>query len=296
MLKRILYALVPLAVLLAVSMAACLLGYFLIQAVGDRFTLSKIISKTTLFLLVLSIFPAMAWLKIGRSDLGFASGERLLKQIPQGFALGLLTLLPVLLAEYLLGIQSLDPAKQWTAWLITQKMGLALLLSLLISLIEEPLFRGLLIASLGRKMPLFASIAVSALYYASLHFLRSHSTISGEQADLSSGFLLLAEAFGNLFNSYNFPDWLALFAVGIFLGILRTRSPANLGLCIGCHSAWVWQIKMSKTLFDTHHASPYGFLVGYYDGVIGWLVAGWLTLFLLVYGAAWRIKTRPGRL
>jgi membrane protease YdiL (CAAX protease family) len=290
MLKRIFYALVPLAVLLAASLLACLLGYFLIQAVGDRFTLSKVISKTTLCFLVLSIFPAMAWLRISRHDLGFASGNLWLRQIPQGFALGLLTLLPVLLVEYLLGIQSLDQTKSWTVLAVAQKMGLVLLLSLLISLIEEPLFRGLLIASLRRKMPLFAAITVSALYYASLHFLRSHSTLSRAEADWSSGFRLLAEAFGNLFTAYNFPDWLALFAVGIFLGILRTRSPANLGLCIGCHSAWVWQIKMSKTLFDTHHNAEYGFLVGYYDGVIGWLVAGWLTLFLLVYGVYLRVR------
>jgi membrane protease YdiL (CAAX protease family) len=290
MLKRIYYALVPLAVLLAVSLLACLLGYLLIQVAGDRFTLSKVISKTTLVILVLSIFPAMGWLKIGRSDLGFAAGNLWLKQIPQGFALGLLTLLPVLSAEYLLGIQSLDPAKEWTALLIARKMGLILLLSLLISLIEESLFRGLLIASLGRKMPLFAAIAVSALYYASLHFLHSHSQVSGKEASLASGFRLLAEAFGNLFNGYNFPDWLALFAVGIFLGILRTRASSNLGLCIGCHSAWVWQIKMSKTLFDTHHNAEYGFLVGYYDGVIGWLVAGWLALFLLAYGVYLRVR------
>ncbi|MGJ0486840.1 MAG: CPBP family glutamic-type intramembrane protease [Methylomicrobium sp.] len=290
MLKRIFYALVPLAVLLTLSVLACALGYFLIQAVGDRFTLSKVISKTTLFFLVLSIFPAMAWLKISRSDLGFASGKKLLKQISQGFALGLLMLFPVLLLEYLLGIHSFDPAKQWTGLLIAQKMGLTLLLSLLISLIEEPLFRGLLLTFLSRKMPLFAAIAVSALYYASLHFLRSHSQIPSDQATLASGFLLLAEAFGSLFAPYIFPDWLALFMVGIFLGILRTRSSANLGLCIGCHSAWVWQIKMSKTLFTTHHNSDYSFLVGYYDGMIGWLVAGWLASFLLAYRAYRRFR------
>jgi membrane protease YdiL (CAAX protease family) len=290
MLKRILYALVPLAVLLAVSVLACLLGYFLIQLLGDRFTLSKVISKTTLFFLVLSIFPTMAWLKISRSDLGIASGKKLLKQIPQGFALGLLTLLPVLLAEYLLGIHSLDQTKHWTGLLIAQKMGLILLLSLLISFIEEPLFRGLLITSLGRKMPLYMAVVVSALYYASLHFLRSHSQIPSEQAALTSGFTLLYEAFGNLFNSSNFSDWLALLMVGILLGIVRTRSSENLGLCVGCHSAWVWQIKMSKTLFSTHHNSEYGFLVGYYDGMIGWLVAGWLSSFLLAYWAYQRIR------
>lgn len=290
MLKRIGYALVPLAVLLAVSALACLLGYFLIQLAGDRFTLSKVISKTTLFFLVLSIFPAMAWLKISRSDLGFAPGKKLFKQISQGFALGLLTLLPVLLLEYLLGIHSFDSAKQWSGLLITQKMGLTLLLSLLISLIEESLFRGVLLTFLSRKMPVFAAIAVSALYYASLHFLHSHSQIPSEQATLASGFLLFAEAIGNLSAPYHFPDWLALFMVGIFLGILRTRASANLGLCIGCHTAWVWQIKMSKTLFTTHHHSDYGFLVGYYDGMIGWLVAGWLASFLLAYGAYRRFR------
>jgi membrane protease YdiL (CAAX protease family) len=290
MLKRILYALVPLAVLLAVSGLACLLGYFLIQLLGDRFTLSKIISKTTLFFLVLSIFPAMAWLKISRNDLGFAAGKKLLKQIPRGFALGLLTLLPVLIVEYLFGIHTIDQAKHWTGLLIAQKMVLTLLLSLLISVIEETLFRGLLITALGRKMPICASVAVSAVYYASLHFLHSHSQIQSDQATLSSGFQLLGEAFGNLFNPNNFSDWLALLMVGIFLGILRTRASASLGLCIGCHTAWVWQIKMSKSLFTTHHDSEYGFLVGYYDGMIGWLVAGWLASFLLAYWAYRRIR------
>jgi len=283
MLKRSLYMLVPLAVLLAVSVLSCLLGYFLIQIVGDRFTLAKVISKTTLIFLVLSIFPAMRWLKINRSDLGFAAGKTLLKQIPQGFAFGLLTLLPVLWLEYRLGIHSLDPAKHWTVLLLAQKMGLALLLALLISLVEEPLFRGLLITSLGRKMPLAIAILVSALYYASLHFLRSHSEIPSAQVTLSSGFTLLGEAFGSLFTPLYLPDWLSLLMVGMILGVIRTRAPQNLGLCIGCHAAWVWQIKISKPLFLTHFKSPYGFLVGHYDNVIGWLVAGWLSLVLLAY-------------
>lgn len=291
MLRRILYALVPLAVLLAVSVLACVLGYLLLPLVGERFTLAKVISKTSLFFLVLSLFPAMAWLGITAKDLGFASGKKLLKQIPQGFALGLLTLLPVLCLEYQLGIHSLDQARHWTAISIAQKMGVVLLLALLISLIEEPLFRGLLVTSLGRKMPLRAAVAVSAVYYASLHFLRSHVPIANAQATFSTGFTLLADAFGNLFNPLNFSAWLALLMVGIFLGLLRTRSPTNLGLCIGCHAAWVWQIKMSKTLFNVHFKSDYGFLVSHYDGVIGWLVAVWLLFFL---GACWAYRRFRG--
>ncbi|MEC4749330.1 CPBP family glutamic-type intramembrane protease [Methylomicrobium sp. Wu6] len=290
MLKRIGYALVPLAVLLALSLLACVLGYFLIQFAGERFTLSKVISKTTLFFLVLSIFPAMRWLGINRSDLGFASGKKLLKQIPLGFALGLLTLLPVLWVEFQLGIRSLDQAKHWTVMLLAEKAALTLLLALLIALIEEPLFRGLLIASMRRKMPLCAAVLVSALYYTSLHFLHSHSQIPSAQVAWSSGFILLFEAFGNLFNPLNFSDWLSLLVVGIFLGIIRTRAPHNLGLCIGCHTGWVWQIKMNKFLFSADLNSACGFLVGHYDGVIGWLVAGWLSLILLAYWASRRLR------
>lgn len=74
-----------------------------------------------------------------------------------------------------------------------------------------------------------------------------------------------------------------MLAVGIFWGLVRIRASANLGLCIGCHAAWVWQIKVSKSLCSTDLNSEYGFLVGHYDGVIGWLVAGWLSCFLLAY-------------
>ena len=280
---RILYALVPLAVLLALSLLSCVLGYFLIQIVGDRFTLAKVISKTTLFFLVLSIFPAMRWLKIRRSDMGLASGKIMFKQIFQGFALGLLTLLPVLLIEYGLGIHGIDEAKNWTVGLLAQKMGETLLMGLLIASIEEPLFRGLLISSLSRQMPLYVAVLVSAIYYATMHFLRSHSKIPSGEVTFSSGFRLLAEAFGNALDPVNFSAWVSLLMVGIFLGILRTRASVNLALCIGCHAAWVWQIKMSKSLFDTHFKSAYGFWVSHYDGVIGWLVALWLSSVLLAY-------------
>lgn len=282
-LNRVLYPFIPLAILLAVSILACLLGYFLNPLVGDHFPLSKVVSKTTLFFLVLSIFPAMAWLGLKAKDLGFAPRKTLLKQIVLGFGIGLLTLLPVLIAEYLLGIRELDPAKAWTAAFLLKKSGSILLVALLISSIEEPLFRGLLISALGKKMPLATAIGISAVYYASLHFLHSHTLIPSAEVEWDSGFLLLAEAFGNLFAPANFSAWVALLMVGLFLGILRARAPDHLGYCIGCHTAWVWQIKLSKTLFNTHFDGEYGFLVSRYDGVIGWLVAGWLALFLAGY-------------
>ncbi|MFZ2312129.1 MAG: CPBP family intramembrane glutamate endopeptidase, partial [Methylobacter sp.] len=70
----------------------------------------------------------------------------------------------------------------------------------------------------------------------------------------------------------------ALLMVGIFLGVLRAQVKESLGLCIGCHTCWVWQIKMSKSLFNTDFNSEYLYLVSSYDGVVGPLVTVWLIL------------------
>jgi CAAX protease family protein len=162
-----------------------------------------------------------------------------------------------------------------------KKMTLTLLLALIISWIEEPLFRGILLTGLQRKLSVAAAIIVSATYYAVLHFLDASTNIPYQELTILSGFELLGEAFANLLNPEILPAFWALIMVGIFLGILRTRIKASLGLCIGCHTCWVWQIKMSKSVFNTNFSSDYLYLVSSYDGVIGPLVTGWLSLAII---------------
>jgi uncharacterized protein len=98
-----------------------------------------------------------------------------------------------------------------------------------------------------------------------------------------SGFKLLGEAFAHLLNPEILSAFFALFAVGVFLGLLRTQVKASLGLCIGCHACWVWQIKLSKDLFNINPSSDYLYLVSSYDGVIGPLVTTWLALAIAGY-------------
>jgi hypothetical protein len=124
---------------------------------------------------------------------------------------------------------------------------------------------------------------ISASYYAALHFLNSNTHIATQDFKFYSGFTLLTEAFTNLLNPAIFSAFLALLMVGIFLGVLRTQVKSSLGLCIGCHTCWVWQIKMNKTLFNTNFNSEYNYLVSHYDGVIGPLVAMWLLLAVISY-------------
>ena len=283
MLRTLYYALLPLLILLIAIALACFISYFVVLSFGEFVEFRKIISKSTQVLLILSIVPLSYYLKISKTELGFASLPVFLKQLVLGFGLGLLTLLPVFIVLYLLGINVLDETQLWTTGWIIKNVMISLLLALLISLIEEPLFRGLLLVSLQKKLPVMLAILISASYYAALHFINSNTHIATQDLKLYSGFTLLTEAFTNLLNPAIFSAFLALLMVGIFLGVLRTQLKASLGFCIGCHTCWVWQIKLNKSLFNTDFTSEYHYLVSSYDGVIGPLVSLWLLLAVISY-------------
>jgi membrane protease YdiL (CAAX protease family) len=288
--RNIIYSIVPLLVLLVTASLACIVSYFIMQGIGDQFSLSQIITRLTQLFLILSIYPAMVYLKLKKEDLGFTTKAVFLKQVFQGFGLGFVTLIPVFIVLYALGISVIDETQIWTVESVAKKMAISLSLALLISMIEEPIFRGILLAGLKKKLPVIAAVLISSTYYAALHFLSSKIQIPFQEVRILSGFTLLGDALTHLLNPAILSTFLALLMVGIFLGILRTQVKEGLGLCIGCHTCWVWQIKMSKDLFNTDFSSDYHYLVSSYDGVIGPLVTGWLMLAISAYFFIKRLK------
>jgi membrane protease YdiL (CAAX protease family) len=273
---------VPLLVLLAATFVASLIGYVLTIFWQDL-PLAKVISKITQALLVLSIFPAMAFLKVNKSDLGFANTKQFFKQLALGIGLGLVTLLPVFAVLFMLNVNVVDQTQPWTFGWLAEKTIVSLLVALLISFLEEPLFRGILLTGLGKQLPILAAVVTSAVYYAALHFIKTTAQIPAADLNFVSVLHLPVLAFANLLNpDIQSPFW-ALLMVGIFLGLLRTQFKTSLGLCIGCHTAWVWQIKLSKSLFNTDFNGDYAFLVSNYDGTIGLLVTCWLALVISVW-------------
>jgi hypothetical protein len=145
------------------------------------------------------------------------------------------------------------------------------------------IFRALLVTSLRKYLPAFSAVFISAIYYAGLHFLDNKTPVSDETLSLNGSFQLLSDAYHNVFSMQQPSAFLALCAVGLFLGFLRLRGDANLATCIGCHAGWVFQIRMSKSTSIVDFKSPYSFLVSHYDGVIGLFVAFWLLFVLAVF-------------
>lgn len=280
-------ALAPLAWLLLLAAGASLLGFGLLQLLGDLLSLHKTVSKLTLILLLISVFPLRKKLGFSWSELGFAPPRAFFKQLGQGLLLALLTLLPVLLMLYALDVHVWDINRHWTVGKLAERMGLALLLSLPIGVGEELLFRGLLLTLLRRHLPVWSAIGLSSLYFAALHFLKSKTQIPYAEQNVWSGFKLMAEAFANWLNPNIISALVALFFVGMFLAVMRARIPQSLGLCIGCHVGWVWQIKISKDLCNINSHSNYLYLVSSYDGVVGPLVSIWLAIAILAWVRLW---------
>lgn len=283
MLSRITISFLPLLMLVLFSVIACFIGYWVFLLLDGAAQLSRIISRVTQILLILSIYPVMRWLNISGADLGFVRFKAFLKQMSGGIVLGIITLLPVLLLSYALDIIVLDETRLWTYEKLAGRLIVAFLLAMLISLLEEPMFRGILISAYVKRIGIPATIFLSSFYYALLHFIKTKTAIPLEQAKFSDSFRLLKEAFQNLLNPENLTAFWALLMVGIFLAVMRTRLNLSLAWCIGCHTAWVWQIKMAHKITDVNYSSELLYLISPYDGVIGPMVAVWLTLVICVY-------------
>ncbi|MDP3334257.1 MAG: CPBP family intramembrane metalloprotease [Methylococcaceae bacterium] len=290
--KIVFYALVPLLVLLAITFNACILGYLIAWSFDDPSLLRKLIIRITQISLLLSIYPVMRKLKLTKVDLGLAERKVFIKQLLHGLGLGVLTLLPIFIVLYVFKVNVFDDSQPWSVGLVLKKVTIALLLASLIGVVEELVFRGMLLAGLKRNMPIIVAVLLSATYYAALHFLDSKSSVNAETFSLLSAFHLLAGAFINVFDSENTAAFFALLMVGILLAVIRTELKQSLAVCIGCHASWVWQIKMSKSLFNTNPNAEYlTIFEGHSGGVLGPLATYWLAILLLGYFAYKKYKS-----
>lgn len=276
--------LAPIVIFLVCTLIGYVLSFLIFTAIEGELKLNKIVSKAVLILLIVSIYPTMRWLKYSKEDIGFNEKSIFVKQLKQGFVVGILTLLPVLITLYLLDINMLKASADWSMFIVVKRVIVAIFLAFLISFAEEPLFRGVLLTSMVRKIGLWSGVFISSLCYAALHFIKPKVEIPYQQASFIDSFESLGiDALHHLFDLANLPAFSALFMVGCFLAIIRQKIGLGLGFCIGCHAAWVTQIKMSKRYFQANPDSEWVWLTSPYDGIIGPLVAFWMFVLIAIY-------------
>ncbi len=119
--------------------------------------------------------------------------------------------------------------------------------ALVVSVIEEVLFRGVLLGIFLRAMRPAPAIALLSFLFAFVHFLEPPEGVGVPDPEATdAGFVML----GHILSRFADPLSMAsrfsvLFAVGVVLGVARYRT-ASLWLPIGLHAGWIFCFALFK--------------------------------------------------
>ena len=243
----------------------------------------RVMGRLTQVLILIGLWPLLRWQGLdNREALGFGPGWSVIKHtIIDGWGLGVLILLVLALALLELEIRLPEPTPD--SWMrIAPRVVQALIGGLLIGLLEETFFRGALYSAIRRRDGARSAMLWSAALYAVLHFMKPDALTESMAFDATGALWMFARVFIDLFQWQHLDSLAALFVVGLFLALVRERT-GHIGWCIGLHAGWVLVIQVNRRLTDGNDDSPLSFLVGDYDGTIGWLAAGWIALLAVVY-------------
>ncbi len=276
--------------LIAIGIAA-MLAYPIHVLTNLDVSFPRLVNRLGLGLLILGIFPARKSIGLSAADMGFpASWRTLAIQFSKGFLLGAMILGFVIIVLINLDIRTPLPSEIDRPNRLLGHLAGAIGTGLIVAVLEESLFRGLLFGAARKHGTIGSALVVTAFFYAGLHFIGGRGEIAAGDLRWSTGFELVPPALLQIFEVANLDSFLALFAVSLFLSSVLIETPRGIGYCIGLHAAWVFILKLTKRYTEVVPDGPFSFLVGSYDGVIGYLVATWLLAITLVYSYRTRKK------
>ncbi len=252
-----------------------------IHALVPEWPFHRITSRLWQLILLLAFLLAMRRLRLrGRDDWGYGVPRpAFLRQFAAGLGIGVATMLPMSIAMHALGIHELRA--DFDAALLANAILGGVLVGLVVAVIEETFFRGLMYRAIERESGFAAAAWCTALVYASIHFF-ARVKIPAEEVAWDSGFRLLAGALTNFSQPLSIVDsFVTLTLVGLLLAQVRRRTGA-VAACIGLHMGWVWVIKSTLAIGREAELSAFSHLVSRFDGYTGWLVAAWALLLILV--------------
>ncbi len=244
----------------------------------------KQVTRFGKLLAVPGFFLLVRWLDLySREALGFGSPRPLfVREMLIGWLCGIVML--AILAGALIGLEVRLPDPPQAAFWgdLARTLSGGLIAGLLVGLVEESFFRGALFQAIRRRGPALSAITLSSLLYAAVHFIKP-LPLDGP-VGWFSGLQILSGAFWQFGTWATLDSFLALFMVGLFLGLVREHR-GNIACCIGLHAGWVLVIKCTREFTHSNPAGEWAFLAGNYDGVTGWLAALWVGALALAYWA-----------
>jgi len=233
------------------------------------------------FILIVRLFAINS-----KKGLGYGLARpAFIRDIMSGWLSGLVVLVVLSLALFAFGIRITKPPADELFFLVFKTILVALIGGLLIGFIEETFFRGGLFGAIRKHNGFVVTLLLSSLFYASLHFIKPLP--GSDPFAWYSGLQILSGAFTQLAEWRSFDSFLALFGLGAFFAVVRERT-GNIAYCIGLHAGFVFVIKIMKKFTMVDHESSLNFLVGHYDGMIGYLSAAGMLIHTLIVYRYWR--------
>jgi membrane protease YdiL (CAAX protease family) len=231
-----------------------------LAAACDRSKFPRFYNRSLMLSAIVLLYPAILWLRAGRGSLKFRDtpwslrlpdstvalneGQPLRRnpegwrQLTIGFVLAVATLL--LLGWGLVQAGTFDHAPKIN---LPKILKAAIVPAVLVSLIEEILFRGVFLGMFLRAMRPAPAIVGLSLLFAFLHFLEPPSGVTApDPRSATAGLWLLGQILGHFADPQPLlAEFATLAAVGLVLAYARWRT-ASLWLSIGLHSGWIFGI------------------------------------------------------
>ncbi|MBI3191079.1 MAG: CPBP family intramembrane metalloprotease [Pedosphaera parvula] len=250
----------------------------------------RFVNRSLLLLAVVGLWPLMRGLGVkGWRDVGLGPPAGQWRNAGKGFTLGFVSLAGVAFVAFVAGARSFQT--NHTLVQISAHLTNAGLAAVVVSVIEELLFRGAIFGGLRRAYRWPTALLVSSAVYALVHFFDRPG--SPQAVVWWSGFATLAIMLQGFIELERLvPGFFNLTLAGVLLGLAYQRT-GTLYFSIGLHAGWIFWLK------------SYGFLTGEIAGANTWLwgtgrlIDGWLALFVLagalVFANHWLLPTPRGQ-
>ena len=199
----------------------------------------RIFNRSVMIVGFVGLWPLLRALGFrSAGDLGFARSRAWWRRALAGLALGIGSLALVATASVIWGGRSVHPDRSMGE--MTNAALHFLVTGIVVALIEETFFRGVLQGAWQRTInPILAVVWASAVY-AAAHFLKpAGADIPASQVAWNSGLKLLPLIVSQSFRGGGvLVPFVTLFLVGCVLGLAYAKTGA-LHLSIGLHAGWV---------------------------------------------------------
>ena len=273
-------ALVPLTFIagLLVTMLCAVLAAPLVRALIAPIAavpVNRVFSRLTMLgVVVITVWLLRRYGLANREVLGFIGPwPRFLRRAVFGLACGAGLMALALVPLFLLDVREWNryAPDHWAGWLPLIGKGIGTGIS--VALIEETFFRGAMQGTLQRMNDTrWALLAVPALYSA-VHFIGRVVPQPEIRVTEAGYFQPLVEPLTHFLHPLPVIDaFVALWFVGLLLALIRRRW-GDIAGCIGLHAGFVMIITMFRKVSSPAAEGDWSFLVGSFDGLLGWWIA-----------------------